>query len=119
MVATARGWLLGDLERAGHDAAMFLAETLDGSPVGAVAVARSQHFTGSPQAEVGELAVVAEWEGRGVAAALLATAEGWAREQGFPFISLATGAANARALAFYARHDYQREDVRLTKPLTE
>jgi GNAT superfamily N-acetyltransferase len=117
MVATARGWLLADLERAGPDATVFLAETLDTVPIGAVAVARSQHFTGAPQAEVGELAVVAEWEGRGVAAALLASAEDWARERAMPFVSLATGAANVRALAFYARHGYQPEDVRLTKPL--
>lgn len=119
MVATARGWLLADLERAGQDAAVFLAETLNGVPVGAVAVAHSQHFTGAPQAEVGELAVVEDWEGRGVGAALLAAAEDWARERALPFISLATGAANTHALSFYARHGYQREDVRLTKPLTE
>jgi GNAT superfamily N-acetyltransferase len=119
MAATARGWLLADLERAGADTAVLLAETVDGDPIGAVAVARSQHFTGAPQAEIGELAVVAEWEGRGVAAALLAAAENWARERAFPFVSLATGAANARALAFYARHGYQPEDVRLTKLLAE
>lgn len=117
MAATARGWLLADLERVGDDAAVFLAETPEGEPVGAVAVASSHHFTGAAQAEVGELAVIAEWEGRGVGAALLAAAEEWARERQAPFISLATGAANTRALAFYARHGYQPEDVRLTKPL--
>lgn len=117
MTTTARGWLLADLERIGPDAAMFLAETAAGEPVGAVAVASSKHFTGATQAEIGELAVVAEWEGRGVGAALLDAAEAWARERAAPFISLATGAANTRALAFYARHGYQPEDVRLTKPL--
>jgi ribosomal protein S18 acetylase RimI-like enzyme len=117
MAITARSWLLHDLARVGPDAAVLLAETGDGIPMGAVAVARSQHFTGSPQAEIGELAVVAEWEGRGVAAALLDAAEAWARAAGLPFVSLATGAANVRALAFYARHGYQQEDIRLTKPL--
>ena len=119
MIATARGWLLSDLARVGEDAAVFLAETSDETPIGAVAVARSQHFTGPPQAEIGELAVVAEWESRGVAAALLVAAEDWARQAGMRFVSLATGAANTRALAFYARHGYLREDVRLTKPLDE
>lgn len=117
MTATARQWLVSDLQRIGPDAAVLLAETLEGKPIGAVAVARSQHFTGAAQAEVGELAVVMEWEGHGVGAALLDAAEGWAREQALPFVSLATGAANARALAFYARHGYAQEDVRLTKPL--
>ncbi len=117
MAVTASGWLLADLERVGPDAAMFLAETSEGEPIGAVAVASSHHFTGAAQAEVGELAVVAEWEGQGVGAALLDAAEAWARERRAPFISLATGAANARAIAFYTRHGYQPEDVRLTKPL--
>lgn len=117
MTATARRWLVSALERMGPDVAVFLAETHEGKPIGAVAVARSQHFTGAAQAEVGELAVVAEWEGQGVGAALLHAAEAWAREQSLPFISLATGAANTRALAFYARYGYQPEDVRLTKPL--
>lgn len=117
MTATARGWLLHDLARVGEDAAVFLADTDDETPIGAVAVAHGQHFTGSPQAEIGELAVIAEWEGRGVAAALLDAAEAWARAAGLPFVSLATGAANTRALAFYARHGYQQEDIRLTKSL--
>lgn len=118
MIMTARGWLLADLERAGQDGAMFIAETDGGVPIGAVAIARSQHFTGAPQADIGELAVVEEWEGLGVATALLNAAEEWARTAGLPFITLATGAANSRALRFYARHGYQHEDVRLTKPLT-
>jgi GNAT superfamily N-acetyltransferase len=118
MVATARGWWLADLQRVGQDAAVYIAETVDEAPIGAVAVARSQHFTGTPQAEVGELAVLTEWEGQGVASALLAQAEKWAREEGFPFVSLATGAANSHALDFYARSGYQREDIRLTKSVT-
>jgi ribosomal protein S18 acetylase RimI-like enzyme len=119
MAATARGWWLADLQRTGQDAAVYIAETDDETPIGAVAVARSQHFTGTPQAEIGELAVLAEWEGRGIAAALLAQAEKWAREAGLPYVSLATGAANAHALGFYARNGYQQEDIRLTKSLKE
>lgn len=118
MVVTARNWWLGDLQRVGLGAAVYIAETANAQPIGAVAVARSQHFTGAPQAEVGELAVLEEWESQGVASALLAQAEAWAREAGLPFISLATGAANARALGFYARNGYRPEDIRLTKPLS-
>jgi GNAT superfamily N-acetyltransferase len=43
--------------------------------------------------------------------------EDWARRHGFPRVSLDTGAANARARAFYAALDYEEEDVRLTKRL--
>jgi len=117
MLATVRRWLADGLARMGADAAAFIAEAPDGTPVGAATIARSAHFTGVPQAALGELAVVAEIEGRGAASALLAACEGWAREQGFAFVSLGTGAANTRARAFYARHGYGEEDVRLTKEL--
>jgi GNAT superfamily N-acetyltransferase len=117
MEATARRWLLGNLERMGPSSTVFIAEALDGTPVGAATIQRSQHFTGTPQAELGELAVINSVEGQGAASALLAAAEAWAREHGLPFVALATGAANARARAFYAHHGYLEEDVRLTKAL--
>jgi GNAT superfamily N-acetyltransferase len=120
MTATARRWLLDDLERARHGGAMvFIAQTDTSVPIGAVAVAPGQHFTGTLEATIGELAVLEEWEGQGVGAALIAAAEAWAREHGASRISLATGVANSRALTFYARHGYQQEDVRLSKPLSE
>ena len=117
MTATMRGFLLEDLARMGSDATVLIATRADGTPVGAATISRSKHFTGSPQAELGELAVVAAVEGQGAASALLAAAEAWARDQGLPFVALATGAANTRARAFYARHGYADEDVRLAKPL--
>ncbi len=117
MLATVRRWLADGLAWMGVDATVFIAEARDGTPVGAATIARSSHFTGVPQAELGELTVVAEVEGQGAASALLAACEAWAREQGFAFVSLGTGAANSRARAFYARHGYGEEDVRLTKAL--
>ena len=117
MLATVRGWLLGSLESMGADGTVFIAEDADGTPVGAATVERSAHFTGAPQGELGELAVIEAVEGQGVAALLLAAAEDWAREQGMPFLALGTGIANTRARAFYARHGYQQEDVRLAKAL--
>lgn len=120
MLATARQWLLNALEKKEEmrpDATMFIAEGPSGAPVGVAAIAGSTHFTGVSQAELGELAVVAAYEGQGVASALLAAAEAWARERGFRFITLGTGTANTRARAFYARHGYAEEDVRLAKPL--
>lgn len=117
MVATARRWLLDNLDGMGDDAAVFIAEDTDGAPVGVTTVERSRHFTGTPQGELGELAVVEAVEGQGAATLLLAAAEDWARERGLPFLALGTGAANSRARAFYARHGYGEEDVRLAKPL--
>ncbi|HEX5440694.1 MAG TPA: GNAT family N-acetyltransferase, partial [Ktedonobacterales bacterium] len=94
MLATVRGWLLDNLDGMGADGTVFIAEDADGIPVGAATVARSAHFTGTPQAELGELAVIEAVEGQGVAALLLAAAEDWAREQGLPYLALGTGMAN-------------------------
>jgi GNAT superfamily N-acetyltransferase len=117
MRATMLRFLLDDLAAMGRDSTVFIAEAADGTPVGAATIGRSNHFTGQEQAELGELAVVEEAEGQGAGTALLAAAEAWARERGFPFVALGTGVANARARAFYARHGYAEEDVRLIKPL--
>jgi GNAT superfamily N-acetyltransferase len=117
MLATVRRWLLTGLEAMGADSTVFIAETPDGVPVGVASIERSQHFTGVPQAELGELAVVEAVEGQGVASTLLAAAEAWAHEQGLAFVALGTGVANARARAFYARHGYVEEDVRMVKSL--
>lgn len=117
MVATAQRWLLDHLDRMGDDAAVFIAEDADGTPAGVATVERSKHFTGSPQGELGELAVSEAAVGRGAGSLLLAAAEAWARERGLPFLALGTGMANTRARAFYARRGYLEEDVRLAKPL--
>jgi GNAT superfamily N-acetyltransferase len=117
MLATVRGWLLENLENIGASGTVFIAEDANGTPVGAATVERSAHFTGAPQGELGELAVIEAVEGQGVAALLLAAAEDWAREQGLPYLALGTGVANSRARAFYARHGYQEEDIRLAKAL--
>lgn len=117
MLVTARGWLRANLDGMGDDATVLIAEDSDGTPVGVATVERSTHFTGAPQAELGELAVIEAVEGQGVASLLLATVEAWARTQGLPMLALGTGMGNTRARAFYARHGYQEEDVRLAKTL--
>lgn len=117
MLRTMRGFLLGDLEKTEPEAALFVAEGEDGSPMGALAIEQSKHFTGEPQDYIGELAVVEAAEGRGAGAALLAAAETWARQHDATRIALDTGAANTRARAFYARHGYAEESVKLVKLL--
>lgn len=117
MLLTMRGFLLGDLEKTGPEAAMFVAEVENGSPVGAVAIEQGKHFTGEPQDYIGELAVTEAAEGSGAGAALLAAAEAWARQHGASRIVLDTGAANTRARAFYSRHGYGEESVKLVKVL--
>ena len=120
MVATARRWLLDKLDGMGRmegEATIFIAEDADGAPVGVATVEHSTHFTGAPQAELGELAVIEAVEGQGVGSLLLSAVEDWARDRGLPFMALGTGVTNTRACAFYGRHGYREEDVRLAKAL--
>lgn len=118
LLATFRAWLveaiMASTEQQG-DKAAFIAETPGGIPLGIITVGTSAHFTGEPQVEIGELAVTAAAEGKGVGSALLQAAEAWAHEQGYHVLTLGTGAANAHARAFYAHHGFREEDIRLTK----
>lgn len=122
MLKTMQGYLRTDLAKMGPDQTVFIAQTRDGQPVGAITVARSQNFTGEAQAYIGELAVIAEVEGQGVGSVLLEAAEVWAREHRLAILVLDTGAANHHARAFYERRGYAEESVRLVKvlqPLTD
>jgi ribosomal protein S18 acetylase RimI-like enzyme len=113
----ATGWIeasLGNAHRDGHE--VFVAH-LGEDVIGLVTVAERRHFTGEIDAYVGELAVKAEHERRGVGTLLMDAAEEWARRRGLRHLTLETGAANGAARAFYDRCGYQEEDVRLTKTL--
>jgi ribosomal protein S18 acetylase RimI-like enzyme len=111
MLATIHGWL--DESLAG---VAFVAIEADGL-AGFVTVTERKHFTGVPEAYVGELAVAEDAEGRGVGRALMGAVEAWARERNLARISLDTGVANAGARGFYAALGYEETDVRLSKPL--
>ena len=100
----------------GESRVVFVAEE-DGDVVGFVTASTRRHFAGDLDAYVGELAVDRRAEGRGGGRMLMAAAEEWGRTQGFAYITLDTGAANAHARAFYRALGYEEEDVKLTKPL--
>ena len=112
MLATIHGWL--DDSLAG--VAFVAAEA--GRIAGFVTVTERKHFTGVPEAYVGELVVAEDAEGRGVGRALMGAVETWARKRDLSRISLDTGIANAGARAFYAALGYEETDIRLSKTLT-
>lgn len=104
-----------DVAAIGERGAVFVAQGADGWPLGFVTVGHNVNFTGEEQAYVGELAVSAEVEGHGVGRALMGAAEAWAAAKGYRLVVLETGAANARARAFYAALGYRAESVKLVK----
>lgn len=85
---------------------------------GFVTVTERRHFTGLPEAYVGELVVAEDAEGRGVGRALMEAVEAWARERELARVSLDTGAANSGARGFYVALGYAETEVRLSKALT-
>ena len=117
MIATAQGWITESIKQHGNKTMVIVAEDEHGERLGFATVSHDTHFTGEGQAYIGELATSEEAEGRGVGKALAQACKQWAREQGYRILSLATGAANERALGFYRHMGYLDEDVKLVKLL--
>jgi ribosomal protein S18 acetylase RimI-like enzyme len=98
--------------------AVLVAVEPNGTRLGCVQMQRGEeHFSGQPEVYVGVLAVTAEAEGRGVARALTAGVEAWARQQGCARIALEVFAANGRARAFYERSGFVEDSLRVVKRL--
>ncbi len=75
------------------------------------------YFTHETHGHVGILAVTEAAEGRGAAAALMRTAEDWARAQGFRRLTLNAFEGNTRARKTYEHLGYRIEIVRYVKLL--
>jgi ribosomal protein S18 acetylase RimI-like enzyme len=114
---TVEGWLTESIEQHGQKTMVLIAEKEDGERAGFATVSHSTHFTGQPQAYIGELATSEAVEGQGIGSALVRACEEWARQQGYTLLALSTGAGNARALHFYHHLGFQDEDVTLTRNL--
>ena len=117
VIATVQGWITESIKQHGNKTMVIVAEDEHGERLGFATVSHDTHFTGEGQAYIGELAISEETEGRGVGKTLAQACEQWAREQGYRILSLATGAANERALGFYRHMGYLDEDVKLVKLL--
>jgi ribosomal protein S18 acetylase RimI-like enzyme len=116
-LATAQDWLIGSIARFRKETMIFIAEDGQGERLGAATVSQHRHFTGEQQAYIGELAVSEAAEGHGAGKALVETCAQWARERGYRFLTLETGAANIRARGFYQHLGFLEEDIRLVKRL--
>jgi ribosomal protein S18 acetylase RimI-like enzyme len=75
------------------------------------------YFTGERHGHVSNIVVARESERRGVGAALIATAETWCRERGYPMLTLHVFDANHGARALYERSGFTVEMLRYIKPL--
>ncbi|APA70909.1 GNAT family N-acetyltransferase [Janthinobacterium sp. 1_2014MBL_MicDiv] len=92
-----------DIEAATPRGGFYLARDATGELLGCAAL----RPLGEPDSAIGELKrMYARPGAAGVGAALLAHVEAQARRHGYARLHLSTRVANARAVAFYAKHGY-------------
>jgi RimJ/RimL family protein N-acetyltransferase len=124
--AEPEGWLIsiaGEWRSAGDErrflkalrryphAAVFVAESGDGSLVGRLSVGRDPHPASTHVADVG-LMVALEARRQGVGTALLQAAVDWARESGVCKLELHVFPWNEAAIALYDAFGFEREGYR-------
>jgi GNAT superfamily N-acetyltransferase len=98
--------------------AFLVAEDALGSPVGFVWVKTERdYFSDMLAGHVIDIAVTRDGEGRGIGRALLAAAERWAKDAGYPWLTLNVFEGNDRARRLYEKAGYVPEWTRMLKPL--
>jgi ribosomal protein S18 acetylase RimI-like enzyme len=114
-----RGILRDALQGRTEGAAILVAELSPGGErAGYVfATTKRDYFTREPHAHVEVLVVEPAAEGRGVARALMAAIEQWAKERGIGVVTLNVFDGNTRAQALYDHLGYQRETIHYRKAL--
>ena len=99
------------------DPAIFVAE-VEGAVAGFIHVrSLEDYYRRRSHGHVADIAVAEGAEGQGIATALMAKAEEWSRTQGFDWLSLGVFEQNERAERLYRKLGFQRDVVRLLKPL--
>jgi ribosomal protein S18 acetylase RimI-like enzyme len=95
---------------------VLIAETAAGEAVGFVWMKTAiDYFTRQPVGHVEDIATAPGHEGRGVASALMAAVEEWARGRGLAALTLNVWTENTRARALYERQGFAEEMVRMKK----
>ena len=92
-------------------AAVFVATTPDGRPVGRLSASRDPHPASAHVADIG-IMVAADWRGRGVGRALLQAAVDWARSAGVLKLEIHVFPHNEAAQRLYERFGFVREGYR-------
>jgi len=114
--ALLREWIAGDTD----DCLVHVAERGDGAILGLTLVRlRPEALSHEPSSHLEAIAVAKEAEGKGVAKALLAAAEGDAMRQGAQTMTLHVISTNTRARGFYERAGYNGEMIRYIKSLVD
>ena len=98
------------------DSEVFIAEH-DGSVDGCLHMVVAQDFFGRRHAHISVIVTSEAAEGTGVGRALMAYAEGWAKQRALTLLTLNVFAGNARARRFYERAGFIPEAVKYARAL--
>jgi len=97
---------------------LFIAESDEGDRIGFLHLQTApDFFTGGLNCHVSDLAVVKDYDGKGVGRALLDYAESFAREHRCERMTLAVFPGNERARRMYEAAGYGEDIIRMAKPL--
>jgi GNAT superfamily N-acetyltransferase len=101
------------------DSAVFVAENGRDGLLGFTHLETAiDYFTLLPHGHISDLVVAPNGEGRGIARALIETAERWARDRGYPTLTLNVFTENHHARAVYRRLGFGEDTMRYVKALT-
>ena len=96
--------------------ALLVAEDSLGGPLGFVWLKTERdYFVDMPVGHIIDIAVAKEGEGRGIGRALMAAAERWAEDAGYPWLTLNVFEGNDRARRLYEKLGYVPEWTRMLK----
>lgn len=114
--ALLRKWIAGDA----HDCLVHVAVDGDGIILGFTLVRlRPEALSHEPSGHLEAIAVAKKAEGKGIARALLDTAEKEAQRHGAQTMTLHVISTNTRARQFYERSGYDGEMIRYIKPIAD
>ena len=118
MTATDRDVIAEALSSGTDDPVVYVAES-DGTIIGFVHLrSLEDYYRRRKHGHVADIVVAEGQEGQGIATSLLAKAEEWCRGQGYDWLSLGVFEQNERAERLYRRLGFQRDVIRLLKPLS-
>jgi ribosomal protein S18 acetylase RimI-like enzyme len=113
-----RELLIAAVRQPTPDISILVAEDPSATLAGfSFATTRQDYFTGRLHAHVEVLTIAAGFEGKGIARALMQATETWARDRGYPHVTLNVFATNDRARNLYERLGYRPETLHYLKPL--
>lgn len=112
------GILREALHRPSEKTCILIAEAPPGQPVGCIFLTtRTDYFTGVLHGHIEVVAVTPEAAGRGIGRALLDAGERWARDRGYPQVTLNVFWQNEAARTVYDRLGYRPETIHYRKAL--